>query len=102
MTLVDIMYVIAALFLLVTAVSRINDIKRDQNGKRWWIRRLGLLMVSVSMVMIIASYVTVPGPYWRNTQRLLGLWGFVFTWLTTPGMPPWWKYISKYDKDHTQ
>lgn len=97
MNLFDILIVIAAALILITAFARLNDIKRHQTSKRWWVRRIGLLFVSVSMVMMIASYFTVATPYWNQAMRLLGLWGFALTWITTPGMPPWWKYISKYD-----
>lgn len=97
MNLFDIMCIIAAVVIFVTAIARLNDVKRSQNSKRWWVRRVGLLLVSVSMVMMIAAYFTVGTPYWNQVMRLTGLWGFALTWLTTPGMPPWWKYISKYD-----
>lgn len=97
MTLIDILCVAAGLFLLFTAIARLNDIKRRKPGARWWVRRIGLLLVSVSMVMLIASYFTVATPYWNDIMRTSGLWGFCFTWLTTPNMVPWWKWISKYD-----
>lgn len=97
MNLFDMLIVIAATLILITAVTRLNDIRRTQTSKRWWARRVGLLLVSVSMVMMIASYFTVATPYWNQIMRLTGLWGFALTWITTPGMPPWWKYISKYD-----
>lgn len=97
MNLIDILIVIAAFVILITALARLNDIKRSQNSKRWWVRRIGLLFVSVSMVMMIASYFTVATPYWNQVMRILGLWGFALTWVTTPGMPPWWRWISRYD-----
>jgi len=93
----DVMCVIPAVILFITAIARLNDVKRQQSSKRWWVRRFGLLLVSVSMVMLVASYFTVGTPYWNQIMRLTGIWGFALTWLTTPGMPPWWKYISKYD-----
>ena len=40
----------------------------------WWVRRVGLLLVSVSMVMLIASYFTLATPYWNPIMRLTGLW----------------------------
>ena len=97
MNLFDILCVIPAVILFITAVARLNDVKRHQSSKRWWVRRFGLLLVSVSMAMLVASYFTIGTPYWNQTMRLTGIWGFALTWLTTPGMPPWWKYISKYD-----
>lgn len=97
MNLFDLFYIVPALIILATALPRLNDIKREQSSKRWWVRRFGLLMVGVSMVMLIASYFTVGTPYWNQIMRLTGLWGFALTWLTTPSMPPWWRYISRYD-----
>lgn len=97
MNLFDMLIVIAAALILITALARLNDIRRTQTSKRWWVRRVGLLFVSVSMVMMIASYFTVATPYWNQVTRLIGLWGFALTWITTPGMPPWWRYVSKYD-----
>lgn len=89
--------VIPALIILVTVVARLNDIKRSQSNLRWWVRRLGLGLVGISMVMLIASYFAVGTPYWSQIMRLCGLWGFALSWVTTPGMPPWWRYISRND-----
>lgn len=97
MNLFDILSVIAALVIFITAVARLNDIKRTQTTKRWWVRRLGLFLVIVSMVMLISSYFTISAPYWNSIMSLTGLWGFALTWLTTPNMPPWWNYITKHD-----
>jgi hypothetical protein len=93
----DIFCAIAAIIILITAVARLDDIKRSQQSVRWWMRRIGLLMVSVAMIMLLASYVTVGAPNWVPIQKILGLWGIALTWLTTPGMPPWWKYITRND-----
>lgn len=93
----DFACVIAAVLILATALARLNDIKKSQKSKRWWVRRVGLGLVSVSMVMFIASYFTVSAPYWANVRQLFGLYGFLLTWMTTPGMPPWWKYVSRND-----
>lgn len=101
MNLFDILCIIAAFLILITALARLNDIKRTQSGKRWWSRRVGLLLVTVSMVMFIASYFTVEAPYWSQIRQMAGLWGFAITWITTPGMPPWWKWISRYDEKNT-
>lgn len=102
MNLFDILSLIPAFVILVTAVARLNDIKRTQNSKRWWIRRVGLLFVSVSMVMFVASYFTIGTPYWNLVMKFLGLWGFALTWLTTPNMKPWWQWISRYDEKNPE
>ena len=98
MNLFDIACAVAALLILVTAVAKLNDIKRTQKSKRWWVRRVGLLLVIVSMVIHLASYVTAYAPYWSQVMRIAGLWGFLLTWMTTPQTPPWWVYISRNDK----
>lgn len=90
---------IAAIIILITAVARLNDIKKAQSSKRWWLRRLGLAMIIAAMMMVVSSYFVVGTPYWVPIQRLLGLWGFALTWITTPGMPPWWRYISRNDPE---
>lgn len=93
----DWLMMFAALVILLIALARINDIKPSQNSKRWWARRIGLLMVFVSMTMFIAAYFTVTAPYWEPTRRILMFYGFMISWITTPGQPPFWKYISKND-----
>lgn len=97
MSLYQLLCVIPAFLILITALARLNDIKRSQNSKRWWVRRLGLLGVFVSMTMFIAGFFFTFAPYWRATIALAGLWGWLLTWMTTPGMPPWWKYIARND-----
>lgn len=98
MNLFDVSLIIAALLIFITALARVNDINKTQMGKRWWVRRIGLLFVATAMVMFIASYFTVATKYWFSAMKFFTLWGFCLTWMTTPGMPPWWKYISRYDE----
>jgi hypothetical protein len=91
----------AALGIMITVLARLNDIKRTDNGKRWWCRRLSLLMVFTSMVMVVGAYWTKTSPYWFLIQRFLLLWGTFLMLITTPaspkGMPPWYKLITRYD-----
>ena len=102
MNIYDLLIVVAAIIILVTAVARINDIKKEQKSKRWWARRIGLFLVSVAMIMVVASYFFTQGPHWFQIARLFTLWGVALTWLTTPGLPPWWRYISRYDDDQVK
>lgn len=97
MNLYDVACILAAFLILVTALARLNDIKRSQNAKRWWVRRVGLLMVFVAMAMFIAGFFTTYAAYWSQIRQLFTLWGVLLTWMTTPGMPPWHKYISRHD-----
>ena len=93
----DCLLIFSALVILCIAIARLNDIKRTQNSKRWYLRRIGLLMILAAMTMFIASYFTVTAPYWDPTRKLLMMWGFMVTWITTPQQPPFWKYISRND-----
>lgn len=97
MNLYDLLYCLGALVILVTAIARLDDIKRTQNSKRWWVRRVGLLLVTASMMMFIASHFSVGAAYWNEITKLMAIWGWALTWITTPGLPPWWKYITRND-----
>jgi len=90
--------IFAASVIVLIAVARINDIKCSQNSKRWWARRIGLLMVFTSMTMLIAGYFTIVDPNWHELQRGLMIFGFMISWVTTPHQPPFWKYISARDE----
>ncbi len=80
----------ALLVIFLTAVSRINDITSTQ--KRYQLRRIGLTMSAVGAAGIaIAPLFGSDMPSWRGVMMT---WGWALTWLTTPNMPPWWKYIS--------
>lgn len=78
--------------VLITAVARIQDI--TANGPRWFARRIGLLLVASGALALIAAPIvgyTNSFPSWRACTLY---WGFAITWITTPNMPPWHKYIS--------
>jgi hypothetical protein len=78
--------------IIITVAARLQDI--TALGLRWWIRRAGMLAVGCAAVGLIAAplmgYVASI-PTWRE---LLLYWGIALTWLTTPNMPPWHKYIT--------
>ena len=99
LSLFDVSSILAAIIILVTAVARLNDIKSAQKSVTWWVRRAGLLMLVVAMAMVIAAHFMVPVPYWYQTMWLCFIWGLALTWLTTPGMPPWHKYVFRNMKD---
>lgn len=99
MTLYDFLYCFAAAFIMVTAIARLNDIKRTQVSKRWWVRRLGLMATIVSMAMFIASNFTIGAKYWNELTKLMAIWGWALTWATTPGLPPWWKYFPEQERE---
>lgn len=76
-----------------TALARISDIKAEQNTPRWHVRRFGLGMVFAGSIWLMLAPVLSGAPYpgWRN---LMFQFGILLVWVTTPGMPPWWRYIS--------
>jgi len=78
--------------VFLTSLARLNDI--TAMGKRWQIRRLGLILTGASSVVLVVAPI-IDETYAWPTWRFVALsWGFALTWLTTPGMPPWHKYIS--------
>ena len=88
---------VALLGISATALARVNDIGPDKNSKRWHVRRVGLTMTGVgALALCVASLIGLDGPpLWRD---VIFKWGIMLTWLTTPHMPPWWKWIAH--KDH--
>lgn len=94
----DWVIIFAAFVIVLIALARLNDIKSSQNSKRWWARRIGLLMVFASMTMLIAGYFTIVDPIWHELKHGLMIFGFMISWVTTPNQPPFWKYISAMDE----
>ena len=83
----------AAAIVLVTCVARLNDIKPDQKEKRWHVRGVGFILAGTGAVTFLTVPFTEPSlfPSWKS---VILMWGLALTWLTTPNMPPWWKYIT--------
>lgn len=82
----------ALAIMAITAVVRLQDI--TEIGTRWFVRRLGMILVGMASVSLAAAPVmgySASFPSWRG---VLLYWGVALTWLTTPHMPPWWKYIN--------
>lgn len=86
--------------IATTALARVNDIKKENDGWMWQLRRVGLTLVGTAAVVGVYSPITDPAsfPTWKG---LVLYYGFALTWLTTPNMPPWWKYISGEAKART-
>lgn len=89
----------ALIIVAVTALSRLNDLLPEQCSKRWQARRIGLIMAGAASVGIIVEPMLVwmqgipmvDFPSWREVMMR---WGFALVWITTPHMPPWWRYVS--------
>lgn len=86
-----ILCVIALLIIGITAVARLNDIKRDQLTLQWHARRLGLVLIGVACVVLVVR--PLYGFAAPSAWEALLYWGQALTWITTPNMPPWHKYI---------
>lgn len=81
----------ALVVTLITAVARLNDIDQEDTSKRWHVRRAGLSIVAASSAAML--FAPVMGVHMSLGCVALA-WGFALTWLTTPEMPPWWRWIS--------
>lgn len=88
-------------FITLTALARVNDIERGKVSKRWQLRRLGLTMAGIGAVTTAIAELSnlLPSPDWR---MIFFRWGIAITWLTTPHMPPWWRWISYKDPKDIQ
>ena len=61
---------------------------------RGFARKIGMILVASSAASLLAAPLLGyfgSFPLWRHVMLY---WGFALAWLTTPNMPPWWKYIS--------
>lgn len=97
-----IMIIVPATVMLGTAYSRLNALRREWMSKRWWVRRVGLLLSGVGAGGTIGSYFFTWAPYWYEIVKLCLFWGVALTWMTTPNQPPFWAHISKYDKEKNE
>lgn len=84
--------VFSLLMMCVTCLGRLNDIGTDKVGHRWNMRRLGFVMVGLSTVTLLGMPLlgAMDAPSW---SEVFLRWGVMLVWLTTPGMPPWTKWI---------
>lgn len=81
--------------ILITAIARVNDISKTLTSKRWQVRRAGLSVAAGASAALLAAPLAGASMSW-GTAALI--WGFALTWLTTPEMPPWWRWISGRDQ----
>jgi hypothetical protein len=82
----------ALLIIAITALARMRDI--TDTGTRWLVRRLGMILAGTSaLALLLGPLLNYQSMYPSWTQVCI-YWGFALAWLTTPNMPPWWKYIN--------
>jgi hypothetical protein len=83
---------IAMVVIAMTALARVNDITPEQVALRWQMRRLGLVMAGAgALTLALVPWFTGDWPTWKETTFYVGV---ALTWLTTPHMPPWSRYIT--------
>lgn len=83
----------ALIIILVTVLARLDDIHLHQKTSQWQVRRLGLILAGIATVQFaVGPFALVPKfPSWLVVELA---WGVALTWFTTPGMPPWLKYVT--------
>ena len=82
--------------VFLTATARVNDIKLHQRNSIWHLRIIGLSASMGVAVVMLATPVTISTWYMPSAtwQGALIAWAWGLTWFTTPGLPPWAKYIA--------
>lgn len=86
-----VIYAVLLVFISVTMLARANDLRRTcNNGWRCYARIGGLALAGSAPLGMILSDAF---PF-----LFLFVLGVALVFLTTPGLPPWWKYISKGDE----
>lgn len=83
----------ALLVLMLTVVARLKDLT-DMRARSQF-RRLGLILVGAASLIYFMAPLTSAGYPFPTWTLVLLAWGMAFTWVTTPNMPPWWKYIAR-------
>lgn len=81
----------ALLVIAVTMLARANDL-RWRRGFKWNVRLVGFVLAGFAPFGIVAAeFLTqvFPGFY-----EVIFRVGVMFVFVTTPYLPPWWKWIS--------
>lgn len=91
-------FVISAIALFVisiTMLARANDL-RWRPGTKWQVRLIGFILSGCAPIGIIGTeWLTqeLPSPY-----EVIFRVGLMFVFMTTPYLPPWWRWISGKDE----
>lgn len=84
---------ISLLLIAVTMLARANDL-RCHNGLVWKARLVGFIMVgAASFAIPVHEFSTGQYPNQLQTAFRVGL---MLVFMTTPYLPPWWKWISGF------
>lgn len=87
-------YLVSSLSLLViaaTMLARANDL-RWRKGLHWNARLVGFVLAGFAPVGIILHEGLTQ--HWPNVYEVFFRLGLTLVFLTTPYLPPWWKWIS--------
>jgi hypothetical protein len=88
------------LFLVsLTMIARANDL-RWRKGIHWNARLVGFILVGLACVGIIGHEFIDKD--WPSLYEVLFRVGLMLVFVTTPYLPPWWKWISGYDSRQTE
>lgn len=82
----------AAFIIGVTCVVRAHDMRDDEWDIKSVIRRIAFLLGVVASIRYCTLGASRPGDY-PDWGVIVGMWAWAGILFTTPGMPPWWKYI---------
>jgi hypothetical protein len=86
---------LSMIVIAITMLCRANDL-RWRNGVKWHFRLIGFVLCGTAPIGIIGlEWITRtwPSPY-EAVFRL----GLALVFVTTPYLPPWWRWIS--GKEH--
>lgn len=85
----------AFVVIFLTSVARLDDIRKNQKEARWIIRRAGFFFSAIYAILRLAMPFVEAGREVGTTWvTCIGVWGWAWVWLTTPGMPPWHMFIT--------
>lgn len=82
---------IALLVISATMLARANDL-RWQKGLAWNARLVGFILAGFAPFGMMG--IEFRSQAWPNFFEVLFRWGLMLVFVTTPYLPPWWKWIS--------
>jgi hypothetical protein len=85
--------------IVVTMLCRANDL-RWRRGLKWQVRLVGFVLCGSAPIGVIGvEWLTRT---WPTPYEAIFRLGLAFVFVTTPYLPPWWRWISgKEDSDGT-
>lgn len=85
----------ALLIIAITMLARANDL-RWKTGMKWNARLVGFILAGCAPIGIIGKELALKD--WPDPYVVLFRIGLMLVFLTTPYLPPWWKWISGKDE----